>query len=60
MPPRRASTVQPAKATRPRVYARVKPLIGDDAGKTELFTITDNSLEYKKDGEGAHACSLSP
>ena len=40
------------KATRPRVYARVKPNIGEDAGAAELFTVDDTSLEYLKE-EGA-------
>ena len=48
MPPRRQSQA-PVKATRPRVYARVKPMVGADAGKSELFTITDNQLEYTKE-----------
>ena len=51
MPPRRQS-VAPVKATRPRVYARLKPLVGADAGKAELFAINDTKLEYtREDGE---------
>ena len=47
MPPRQAKAA--VKATRPRVYARVKP--NEDAGLAELFTITDTTLEYlKEDG----------
>ena len=36
------------KATRPRVYARIRPMFGRDAGQPELFKITNNSLEYRK------------
>jgi hypothetical protein len=50
MPPRQAKAA--VKATRPRVYARVKPNVGEDAGAAELFTITDTTLEYLKE-EGA-------
>ena len=50
MPPRQAKAA--VKATRPRVYARVKPNVGDDAGAAELFTIDDTTLEYIKE-EGA-------
>ena len=50
MPPRQARAA--VKATRPRVYARVKPNIGEDAGAAELFTVYDTSLEYLKE-EGA-------
>ena len=46
---RRASTGGKNKATRPRVYARVRPMFGRDAGQEELFTITDTSLEYQKE-----------
>mmetsp|Transcript_8106 Transcript_8106/g.20105 ORF Transcript_8106/g.20105 Transcript_8106/m.20105 type:complete len:1749 (-) Transcript_8106:113-5359(-) len=37
------------KVTRPRVYARLRPMFGRDAGKAELFTATPTSLEYRKD-----------
>ena len=47
MPPRQAKAA--VKATRPRVYARVKPNVGEDAGQAELFTITDTTLEYVKE-----------
>ena len=50
MPPRQAKAA--VKATRPRVYARVKPNVGDDQGAAELFTIDDTTLEYIKE-EGA-------
>ena len=41
-----------AKATRPRVYARIRPMFGRDAGQPELFDITDTTLSYEKE-EGA-------
>ena len=42
--------VKPAKATRPRVYARLRPMFGRDAGGDPLFTIVDGTrLEYKRD-----------
>ena len=42
-----------AKATRPRVYARLRPMFGRDAGQPELFNIVDGTaLEYRKE-EGA-------
>ena len=50
MPPRQAKAA--VKATRPRVYARVRPMVGEDAGAAELFTVTDTTLEYVKE-EGA-------
>lgn len=40
------------KVTRPRVYARVRPMFGRDAGKPELFDIEESSLTYVKE-EGA-------
>jgi len=55
MPPRQARAA--VKATRPRVYARVKPNIGEDAGAAELFTVTDTTLEYLKE-EGATQSSI--
>jgi len=40
------------KVTRPRVYARVRPMFGRDAAKPELFDIQDSSLTYvKEEGE---------
>ena len=40
------------KGTRPRVYARLRPMFGRDAGQPELFTIVDGTrLEYKKDDD---------
>ena len=47
MPPKKS-----AKATRPRVYARIRPMFGRDAGQPELFNITDTTLSYEKE-EGA-------
>ena len=47
MPPKKS-----AKATRPRVYARIRPMFGRDAGQPELFDITDTTLSYEKE-EGA-------
>ena len=39
-----------AKATRPRVYARLRPMFGRDAGQPELFTVVDGtSLDYRKE-----------
>ena len=39
-----------SKATRPRVYARLRPMFGRDAGGDPLFTIVDGTrLEYKKE-----------
>ena len=39
-----------SNATRPRVYARLRPMFGRDAGGEPLFTIVDGArLEYKKD-----------
>jgi len=38
------------KATRPRVYARLRPMFGRDAGQPELFSIQQGtSLEYRKE-----------
>ena len=38
------------KATRPRVYARLLPMFGRDAGGEPLFNIVDGtSLEYRKE-----------
>ena len=38
------------KATRPRVYARLRPMFGRDAGQPELFNVVDGSvLEYRKE-----------
>lgn len=37
------------KATRPRVYARLRPMFGRDAGQPVLFTVQDQSLEYRKE-----------
>jgi hypothetical protein len=37
------------KITRPRVYARLRPMFGRDAGQLELFSATDTALEYRKD-----------
>ena len=31
------------------MYARIRPMFGRDAGQPELFTITDSSLEYRKE-----------
>ena len=37
-------------ATRPRVYARLRPMHGRDAGKEELFKIVDGTrLEYQRE-----------
>ena len=37
-------------ATRPRVYARLRPMFGRDAGQPELFTVVDGtSLDYRKE-----------
>ena len=47
----------PPKVTRPRVYARVRPMFGRDAGEAELFTISPNDLEFKKEGS---ACGRQP
>ena len=38
------------KSTRPRVYARLRPMIGRDAGQQPLFDIGDGTrLEYQRD-----------
>lgn len=34
--------------TRPRVYARLRPMFGRDSGKAVLFEPTENSLSYRK------------
>ncbi len=39
-----------AKPTRPRVYARLRPMFGRDAGQPVLFTVVGEALEYKKEG----------
>ena len=46
-----AGSMPKSKTTRPRVYARVRPMFGRDAGQPELFQMTDSELEYKKDGK---------
>ena len=39
-----------SKATRPRVYARLRPMFGRDAGGEPLFSVVDGTrLEYKRD-----------
>ncbi|EOD18487.1 hypothetical protein EMIHUDRAFT_196787 [Emiliania huxleyi CCMP1516] len=43
------------KITRPRVYARLRPMHGRDAGKPELFQIDETSLSYVKE-EGGDPC----
>ena len=47
----------PKAVTRPRVYARVRPMFGRDAGEAELFTISQTGLEFKKEGS---ACGRQP
>ena len=39
-----------ATASRPRVYARIRPMFGRDAGQPELFTVSQQALEFKKEG----------
>ena len=45
-----AATMAKGKATRPRVYARLRPMFGRDAGQEPLFKVEDGcALEYKKE-----------
>ena len=36
-------------ANRPLVYARLRPMFGRDAGKPELFQITEKTLSIRKE-----------
>ena len=46
--------------TRPRVYARVRPMFGRDADSKALFTIGSNTLEYTKEGSARRARAQCP
>eukprot|EP00967_Tisochrysis_lutea_P048412 scaffold59117_cov28-Tisochrysis_lutea.AAC.7 len=48
------------KVTRPRVYARIRPMFGRDAGKPELFDIEESALTYVKEQEDVLEPRLGP